>query len=154
MYRKGVSALIINQKNELLLVNLESFQLQYFAIPGGGIEKGESREDAVYREIQEELSIQKDSLIYIGKSEIPVVIEFKEIKLSRDGIEYIGSERYFFGFVFTGKDNEIVSQPEEIRTYKWVAFKDLKYYLLFNNQLEETTEKILEIFTEFDELIG
>lgn len=35
---------------------------------------------------------------------------------------------------------------EEIRTYKWVVFKDLKDYLLFDNQIEDTTKKLLELF--------
>jgi 8-oxo-dGTP pyrophosphatase MutT (NUDIX family) len=151
LYRKGVSALIINQKNEFLLVNLESFRSQYFAVPGGGIEKGESLEDAVYREIQEELSIQKDSLVYVGKSEIPVVIEFKEIKLSRDGLKYAGSERYFFGFRFIGDTDTDTIQiaTGEVRSYIWTSFVDLKHYLLFDNQLVETEGKIVELFPEF-----
>lgn len=41
MYRKGVSSLIINSKQEFLLVNLQSFKEIYFAIPGGGLEEGE-----------------------------------------------------------------------------------------------------------------
>ena len=39
MYRKGVSALIINGKQEFLVVNLKSFEDKYFSIPGGGIEE-------------------------------------------------------------------------------------------------------------------
>lgn len=42
MYRKGAAALIVNNKSEFLLVNLESFREIYFAIPGGGAEEGES----------------------------------------------------------------------------------------------------------------
>jgi ADP-ribose pyrophosphatase YjhB (NUDIX family) len=53
MYRKGVSALIVNENNEFLLVNLESFEEKYFAVPGGGIERGETLENAVYREMRE-----------------------------------------------------------------------------------------------------
>ncbi|MDZ4205732.1 MAG: NUDIX hydrolase, partial [Patescibacteria group bacterium] len=67
MYRKGVSAIIINKKNELLLVNLESFEDKYFAIPGGGIESKESLEDAVYRELNEELGIKEKNLQIVGQ---------------------------------------------------------------------------------------
>ncbi len=55
MYRKGVSALIINKKQEFLLVNLASFEPQFFVIPGGGLEGDESLLDAAYREIEEEM---------------------------------------------------------------------------------------------------
>lgn len=143
MYRKGVSALITNSKHEFLLVNLQSFKEIYFAIPGGGIEDGESLETAVYREIQEELGISKSSLEFVGKSDKPLTFNFK---LERDGMVYEGSERYFFGFIFTGSNNEIKLQESEVCTYRWTSFNDLKDYLLFDNQLEETKEKINEIF--------
>jgi GrpB-like predicted nucleotidyltransferase (UPF0157 family)/8-oxo-dGTP pyrophosphatase MutT (NUDIX family) len=146
MYRKGVSALITNKKNEFLLVNLESFEDKYFAIPGGGIEQGETLEDAVYRELNEELGIKEKSLQIIGQSDIPAKFKFKVVKMNRDGIEYEGSERYFFGFRFIGENSEIKLLDGEIRSYKWISYSDLKDYLLFDNQLLETLEKIKEIF--------
>jgi len=151
MYRKGVSAIIINNKNEFLLVNLESFEDRYFAIPGGGIKEGETLRDAVYRELCEELGIIENNLQIVGKSDIPVRFKYKEIKLNRDGVEYEGSERYFFGFKFIGDNSEIKPKDGEVRTYKWVSVGELKNYLLFDNQLQETLEKIKEIF--FDEAI-
>ena len=144
--RKGVAALIINKKNEVLLVNLVSFEHQFFAIPGGGLESDESTKDAVYREIQEELGIDARSLELVGISKEPIKFVFKTKKLYRYGIEYDGSERYFFGFKFTGNDSEITIQEGEIRSYKWVPYDNLKDYLLFDNQLEETSERLLELF--------
>lgn len=145
MYRKGVSALIINNKEEFLLVNLNSFEEKYFAIPGGGIEDGETLEDSVYREINEELGIDKSLLEFIGEGKNPLLTTFKTPKI-KDGIEYQGSERYFFGFRFIGNDNDIKLQLEEVRMYKWVSFTDLNKYLLFDNQLGNTVERIEDIF--------
>ena len=147
MHRKGVSTLIVNENNEFLLVNLESFEGKYFAIPGGGVEQGETLEDAAYREMHEELGIGKRSLQFVGRSEIPARFRFKEIKLTRNGKEYEGSERYFLGFRFLGVDDEIKPQDGEVRAYKWVSSAQLKDYLLFDNQLQETSEKIAEIFS-------
>lgn len=145
MYRKGVSALIINNKEEFLLVNLNSFEERYFAIPGGGVEEGETLEDATYREIKEELGIDRNLLELIGESKNPLFTTFKTPKI-KDGIEYVGSERHFFGFRFIGNDQNIQLQPEEVRAYKWVSFSNLDKYLLFDNQLADTLEKIKEIF--------
>jgi len=146
LYRKGVSALILNSKDEILLVNLQSFNKQYYAIPGGGIDIGESAIDAVYRELKEELNIDKEDLIKIGKSKKPIRLLFKTKKLKRDGIEYDGMERLFFGFRFIGDNSKIKCQEEEVREYKWVAFNNLDRYLLFDNQLDETIKKLKEIF--------
>ena len=146
MYRKGVSALIINVNQEFLLVNLESFEPHFFAIPGGGLEQDESLQEAAYREIEEEVGINKKSLEFIGACKDPLKFKFKTIKMNRDGIEYEGSERYFFGFRFIGSNDEIRLQEGEVRFYKWVSFENLKDCLLFENQFEETTEKIIELF--------
>jgi len=75
------------------------------------------------------------------------VLVFKTKKLARDGVEYDGMERFFFGFQFKGTDDEIILQPDEIRAFKWVTFKNLKEYLLFENQLKDTTKKLLELFS-------
>ncbi|PIQ66347.1 MAG: hypothetical protein COV96_02010 [Candidatus Zambryskibacteria bacterium CG11_big_fil_rev_8_21_14_0_20_42_18] len=149
MYRKGVSALIINDNKEFLLINLESFKEKYFAIPGGGVEQGETLENAVYREIYEELNIGEKSLQFVGQSNIPIRFTFKEIKMTRDGNNYEGSERYFFGFRFVGTNNEIIPRDGEVRLYKWTPFAQLKKYLLFDDQLRDTQDKIKEIFTDF-----
>lgn len=146
VFRKGVSALIMNDKNEFLLVNLESFKEHFFAIPGGGLDGDESIDDAVYREIKEELGITKRSLEKIGVCKEPLQFRFKTKTLHRDGVEYDGSERYFFGFKFIGSDSEIKLQEGEIRLYKWAPYKKLKDYLLFDNQLKDTQEKIQELF--------
>jgi hypothetical protein len=95
------------------------------------------------------LGIEKKSLQFVGQSDIPSRFKFKVIKMNRNGIEYEGSERYFFGFRFVGANNEIKPKDGEIRFYKWVPFVQLKDYLLFDNQLKDTQEKIKEIFTDF-----
>ncbi len=53
MYRVGVAAIILNKSNQILTVNLVSFDEIYYAIPGGGLENGESLKDALLREIKE-----------------------------------------------------------------------------------------------------
>lgn len=146
IFRKGVSALILNHEHKLLLVNLQSFETKFYALPGGGIKEGEITHDAIYREIKEELGISKELLDIVGLSEDPIRLTFKTKKIIRNKIEYDGMERFFFGFKFKGNNNAIKLQKEEVRTYAWVAFEDLKKYLLFDNQLEDTTKKLIEIF--------
>ena len=80
-FRKGVSALIMNTNHEFLLVNLKSFETKFYAIPGGGKENEETLEDAVYREIKEELNISKESLSLVGFCKDSIKLMFKTNKL-------------------------------------------------------------------------
>jgi len=150
MYRKGISAFIVNEKNEFLIVNLISFEEKYYAIPGGGVEENETLEDAAYREINEELGINQSDLELIGESENSLKTTFITPKIDKKGNKCVGSERYFFAFRFKGSDNDIKLAVDEVRAYKWVPFLDLNKYLLFDNQLADTTEKINEIFSNLN----
>lgn len=146
MYRKGVSALIMNQKGEFLLVNLKSFKEIYHAIPGGGLEENETLKDAVYREIKEELNINSSDLELIGESRVSLITKFISPKIDKKGDKYIGSERFFFGFRFKGVDDNIKPADGEVIFYRWSSFSDLGKYLLFEKQLDDTVAKINEIF--------
>lgn len=51
---KRVRALII-EEDKILLIKRVKANLSYFVIPGGGVEAGESNEEALIRECREEL---------------------------------------------------------------------------------------------------
>lgn len=63
----GVGGAIINDKNEILLflrnVNPEK---GLWSIPGGSVEYGETVEDAVIRELYEELGVQVEIVALLG----------------------------------------------------------------------------------------
>ncbi len=143
---------MLNSKNEILLVNLRSFDKQYYAIPGGGVDDEESLTEAIYRELKEELNIDKEALKEVGVAKKPLKLLFKTKKLRRDGIKYDGMERVFFGFRFIGDYSKIKCKEDEVREYKWIPFNNLDNYLLFENQLSETVEKLLELFPSLREV--
>jgi len=51
------AGIILIEKNKLALIERHRQGLHYFAFPGGGIDKGESAEQAAIREAQEELGV-------------------------------------------------------------------------------------------------
>lgn len=102
IYRVSIKALIID-KNKILLV--KEWDDEWWSFPGGGIEHGESIQQALYREITEELGIYpKDiksnlEIIHTGIGEVVeklpmtnlfvrVDITPDKIKPTRDVIEY------------------------------------------------------------------
>lgn len=78
-FRKGVASIVINTKNEFLLVNLESFKEEFFTVPGGGQDNNEPLIETAYRELKEELNIDKDELELIGSCDNPSTFYFNEV---------------------------------------------------------------------------
>lgn len=64
--REGVRALILDETDSVLLVNFDwpglDLEGGFWANPGGGIEPGESRRDALARELLEEVGLVIDDL--------------------------------------------------------------------------------------------
>ena len=52
------SAIILIEDNKLALIERHRLDRHYFSFPGGGIDKGESPQEAAIREAEEELGIQ------------------------------------------------------------------------------------------------
>jgi ADP-ribose pyrophosphatase len=65
----GCGALIVNDKNETLLLKRTSKtrnEAGFWSKPGGGVEFGERVEDAVKREIKEELGVDVELVNFLG----------------------------------------------------------------------------------------
>jgi 8-oxo-dGTP diphosphatase len=70
--RTRVSAIIIRDKKLLLLRGKSGFYKDFYFTPGGGIEEGESDEEALKRELNEELQIVpmeiEENMKYVAKA--------------------------------------------------------------------------------------
>lgn len=113
--RKRSAAFII-QNQKILLFERHKNGLHYYAIPGGTVEKGESLEDALNREMLEETSLE---------------IEINELVFKSVSPEY-GECAYFTLKSFEGTPQMDPNSPESLRNnpsnhyeLKWVDLKDL-----------------------------
>ena len=70
MYRKGVIAIILNNKNQILLVNLTNFKENLYSIPGGGSEVGENNIETLHRKLFEELNLSSNLIDIIKNQRI------------------------------------------------------------------------------------
>ena len=65
---------------------------EYYVIPGGGLEEGETLEDSVKRELKEEFSVDIEILGYLGQDEAEnSVAHFFNCKII-DGVPKLGGE--------------------------------------------------------------
>jgi 8-oxo-dGTP pyrophosphatase MutT (NUDIX family) len=154
-YRKGVSAFIINENKEFLMVlstKENPSEPDVWKIPAGGVEENEDSKTALKRELNEELGIDPNSLEilekskYIDKFNWPK--ETSEKKYKKTNIWYDGQEREIFLAKIVSKNYNFKLQLEEICDVRWVTKDNFKYLLLFKDQ-EETMQKVIEEFKDF-----
>lgn len=96
---------IIRRGNEILMIR-NTYGKGWWTFPGGGIEKGESDEQAIRREIQEELGVGLLNLKLVGK--FLSTVEYK-----KDNVTVLSAEVESVNFAI---------QEAEIQEVRWVSF--------------------------------
>lgn len=133
LYRRKVRAIIINDKNEVLLIQPHSYDDNQWTYVGGGVEEGEEPQEAMLREISEEVGI--DSILKIQKSTYQHRFLFSpEAKLKR-GLDYDGQSADLF-LVLVSSISSVRIQAEEVKKYKWVPASDLEKYVTIKSQFK------------------
>ncbi len=89
--RDRVRVAIYNSEGRVLAVK-NCFSRQQWTLPGGGVKRGESYEQAARREVFEELGVQISELRYIGRkklheSRLPFMARIYASELDSDAVE-------------------------------------------------------------------
>ena len=122
-----VGPVLYNSAGELFLMTSPKWGSNY-VIPGGAIEAGESEEDALRREIREELGIEIADIVKLSES---------VKKASKD---FIDPEVEFHFKTFAAKAMSVKITPnEEIKDYGWFSLADALELAL----LDSTRDAIL-----------
>ncbi|MDP2668504.1 MAG: NUDIX hydrolase [bacterium] len=116
-YRPVAVAIIRDAEKKILFVQ-SAKNLNEWYLPQGGIEKQESPENALFREIKEELFIDREkftSMRYLGFADLDAEPERKDRRGFSKGKRY-----FFFQLEYTGS-KEVVVQKSELENYTWVS---------------------------------
>jgi len=120
-YRKCVGMMILNQNNEILIGRRIDQPSGYWQMPQGGIDENEVPQEAVWREMMEEIGTNNAELIYESSQWLNYEIPVEILETLPWGNIYIGQTQKWFVFQFTGKDNDINVGTEnpEFSDWKW-----------------------------------
>ena len=126
----GCGALIVNDKNETLLIKRTSKsrnEAGFWSKPGGLVDFGETVEDAIKREIKEELGIEIELADYLGYTDHIISAE----KQHWVAINYSAK-------IVNGEPR--IMEPEKIDEIRWFKFNDLP------EKMTQTTRESVQVY--------
>ena len=126
-YRKCVGMMILNSNNEILVGRRIDHPSGFWQMPQGGIDENEDPEEAVWREMLEEIGTNNAKIIKISDQWIKYEIPEKTLKTLPWGKKYIGQQQKWFAFRFAGQDKEINISTEnpEFSEWKWAKINSI-----------------------------
>ena len=122
-----VGALIVNKEGKILLAKSHKW-FDNYTLPGGHIEIGEAMEEAVKREVKEEVGLDVKVVEFLTMHEAIFTKEF-----------YKKKHFIFFDFLCRTEDPTVKLDNDEIQDYLW-EFPGMA----FNRGLDSFTRKTLE----------
>ena len=126
-YRKCVGMMIINTHKEILVGRRLDHPSGYWQMPQGGIDENEKPEEAVWREMMEEIGTNNAKLYQISSQWIKYDIPQETLNCLPWGKKYVGQTQKWFIFHFLGEDDEInvETQNPEFSEWKWLRYNEL-----------------------------
>jgi len=117
---------IYTENESILLVKHRKFGKEYFLLPGGGQETGETAEEALRREWQEELNIdiQPGKFLFYGES-VP-----KDLEKHKHVVQIV--------FEVTGYTGQLKLSPDDTLVgVEWIPISDLDKITLYPRCMEQ-----------------
>ena len=127
LYRKCVGMMIINDNKDILVGRRLDHPSGFWQMPQGGIDEDENPEEAVWREMMEEIGTNNAKLIRKSNQWINYEIPFETLQTLPWGKKYIGQTQKWYAFQFTGKDSDInvVTDSPEFSEWKWAKIDSI-----------------------------
>ena len=138
--------MILNKDNKVLVGRRIDHPSGYWQMPQGGIDENEIPQEAVLREMMEEIGTNNVNLIHTSAKWYNYDIPSETLNKLPWGKIYIGQTQKWFIFSFTGDNSDINVGTEnpEFSEWKW-----LDHNLLVENAVPFKKQIYLNILEEF-----
>ena len=147
--RNGVGIIVLNDKRKVFVAKRIDNPKNFWQMPQGGVDRGESLLEAAYRELKEETSIKNVELIKELDGTITYELPDRLLGLIWKG-KYRGQKQKWFLMRFVGVDNEIniKTKKPEFLEWKWIEIDQLTevvvdFKLHVYKEVKEKVKKII-----------
>ena len=119
--------MILNHQKKILVGRRIDHPSGYWQMPQGGIDENENPEEAVWREMLEEIGTNNAEIIKISNKWVRYKIPKKTLNTLPWGEKYIGQKQKWFVFKFIGKDSDINinTKNPEFSEWKWTKIESI-----------------------------
>ncbi len=118
-FRAGVGAVIADHSGRVLALERSDYRGAW-QLPQGGLEKGETPVDGVFREIEEETGLKRRSLKLV--TQYPELLVYELPRNAQSKKTGMGQVQYWFFFETKGNPPRIRKPRGEFRAARWISF--------------------------------
>ncbi len=125
-YRPCVGVMLLNKENMVFVGRRIDDRSEAWQMPQGGIDEGENPQQAVIRELKEEIGTDKAEILAASSRSYCYDLPKNLVPVLWNG-KYKGQEQTWFAMRFLGVDSDIniaTSHPEFCE-WRWVSIKEL-----------------------------
>ena len=123
-FRENVGIILLNDSEKILCGRRVGMLI--WQMPQGGIEEGETPEQAMYRELREEIGVEGSNVELLGHTEDWLYYRVPKKYRRRKGMpRCIGQKQIWFLLKFTGIDCQIklnLHEPQEFEEWDWFDY--------------------------------
>ena len=150
-YRKGVVCVIF-KGNRFLLVQRPGWKENWWKFPQGGVNNSETDEEAVARELCEELNISKFKIL--AKSKYIYQYDWPTKIIAKNYNKWKGQRQSFYFVKCLGRKSEItITEPSEICRFRLVEKDELSPLISHRAKVFEGYREVVEkVLKEFEEM--
>lgn len=125
-YRLCAGILLLNSDGKVFVGSRIDMQSDAWQMPQGGIDPGETPDEAAFRELKEEVGTNNAEIIAESRDWYFYDLPGTLVKKVWGG-KYRGQKQKWFVFRFLGKDSDICldGPHREFQDWRWVAFETL-----------------------------
>lgn len=142
-YRPNVGIVICNHQKQLLWAKRQGMNAWQF--PQGGVHPGEDLDEAMYRELHEEVGLYPEDVRILGKTTEWVKYLFGSQKTTSRGETFVGQKQIWYLLQLISPDERIdiaASEHQEFDDWQWVDYwYPIEHIIEFKRDIYQETLK-------------